>query len=253
LDKDGRNLIISFAKNRSDRGGGFSSPRTITLNIFDQKELESKDVHKIIRKKFADANGKSVFVHEYIHFLDDIRFGLGKSKTYDTDDPQYFNTPAEYNAHFQNGISKFEDMLERTHYFRKMEILNLSRKNLVAQIMFSFRKPFKNFDNKYMKKVLSRVYQYIDSEIPKIKKKELKSLNSAKGFNKLWKEIKSYLIKASKSPIMRDRIIFLLQDTSLKKLEGEVDNISGIRPFLNRSYSKKLDAKLQELVPELVK
>ena len=87
----------------------------------------------------------------------------------------------------------------------------------------------------------------------KIKKKELKSLNSAKGFNKLWKEIKSYLIKASKSPIMRDRIIFLLQDTSLKKLEGEVDNISGIRPFLNRSYSKKLDAKLQELVPELVK
>lgn len=71
--------------------------------------------------KYMDTRlDKDTFIHEYIHFLDHLRYrsrGLGKTsaKYLDTQDIEgYYNTPEEFNAYYQAGTISNNSCMEKS-------------------------------------------------------------------------------------------------------------------------------------------
>ena len=90
---------------------------TITLFVMDQIAYNDPSEH---RQKMVRGleNRSKIFMHEYIHYLDDKRTKLGiddlaqynpgESKNYS----EYFSDSFEVNAYFQSGLAQLEHTLE---------------------------------------------------------------------------------------------------------------------------------------------
>lgn len=108
-DKD-----MASADARYVKAGGDPEIRLYVLDraIFDSK----KDARRAMRRGLE--NISKVFMHEYIHYLDDrrteaniqdlARYDPGGGKQWET----YFTDPVEVNAYFQSGLAQLEHTLE---------------------------------------------------------------------------------------------------------------------------------------------
>ena len=133
--------------------------------------------------KYMDTRlDKDTFIHEYIHFLDHLRYrsrGLGKTsaKYLDTQDIEgYYNTPEEFNAYYQAGQSQiirvWKNLSDRFAH-RPEFLADFKKKKLESYKAFQdwaidvefFDKDFLTYiDSKYLKKFKKRLaglYMYI--------------------------------------------------------------------------------------------
>ena len=119
------------------------------------------------------AGNKSVFIHEYIHYLDHLRYrskGITKSlaRYLDAGDYEaYYNTPEEYNAFYQEGQSQIVRIWKSLPEDLKKKKLK-SYRDFQAWVIFQmefFDKDFiTHINSKYLKKFkkrLANLYMYI--------------------------------------------------------------------------------------------
>ena len=119
------------------------------------------------------SGNKSVFIHEYVHYLDHLRYrskGITKSmaRYLDAGDYEaYYNTPEEYNAFYQEGQSQLVRIwkgLPEDFKKKKLKSYKHFQAWAVHQMEF-FDKNFITYINdKYLKKLkkrLANLYMYI--------------------------------------------------------------------------------------------
>ena len=115
---------------------------------------------------------KDTFIHEYIHFLDHLRYrsrGLGKTsaKYLDTQDIEgYYNTPEEFNAYYQEGQNQIVRMWKNLpDDFKKKRLESYKAfQSWVIDVQFFDRDFLTYIDKKYLKKFkkrLANLYMYI--------------------------------------------------------------------------------------------
>ena len=123
--------------------------------------------------KYMDTRlDKDTFIHEYIHFLDHLRYrsrGLGKTsaKYLDTQDIEgYYNTPEEFNAYYQEGQNQIVRMWKNLpDDFKKKRLESYKAfQSWVIDVQFFNRDFLTYIDKKYLKKFkkrLANLYMYI--------------------------------------------------------------------------------------------
>jgi hypothetical protein len=161
--------------------------------------------------KYMDTRlDKDTFIHEYIHFLDHLRYrsrGLSKTSAryLDTDDIEgYYNTPEEYNAYYQEGQSQLVRIWKKLPEDLKKKKLKGYREFqawVIYQMEFFDKDFITHLNDKYLKKFkkrLANLYMYIQkgklSEI--ISEDKVKVDNNAV---KKWAKDLRVLTKAYKS------------------------------------------------------
>lgn len=94
----------------------------IKLWVLNQAIFDSKNEARNAMRLGLQDNAK-IFMHEYIHYLDDLRtdFGLKNIINYDPGENKslstYFTDPIEVNAYFQSGLAQVEAMIEDDDLF----------------------------------------------------------------------------------------------------------------------------------------
>ena len=128
---------------------------------------------------------KNIFVHEFIHYLDDQKISYsntGVSQDYDWDSQddwkRYINSPEEYNAYYQQAIAKLEDRLDE--FESKMEgdaferlrkfLLNMNTQEFVEWFKSKNANFFHNeivdyFNEKYGRKLDKRLARFFKENI----------------------------------------------------------------------------------------
>ena len=115
---------------------------------------------------------KNTFIHEYIHFLDHLRYrdrGLAKTsaKYLDTDDIEgYYNTPEEFNAYYQEGQSQIVRIWKNLpDKFKQKHSKDFKAfQDWATDINFFDRDFLTHINKKYLKKFkkrLANLYMYI--------------------------------------------------------------------------------------------
>ncbi len=249
------NIILFFSKKSDNRSGSFSDfgtfgkgskVKSIDLNILEEKDL--KNYSTSISKKFSSNEGKRIFIHEYIHLLDNLKYKTGIPKIVQPEEgSKYFSNPHEFNAHFLQFISSFEDGLDDMNIARKLEILSdnkYTRNHIIDSFLL-----FKPLEGVYKNKLKKRAYLYVEKRLPVLLKKELKKLNSVKGIDRLIKDIKTDVIN-KKGFFGGDRWIDLIVNNPVKFSE-DIDLAKNIIQFLDSKHKKLFDSKLDELKENL--
>lgn len=143
--------------------GGFNNKNsTIHLFFKDMSAVESE-----IRSR----DMKMTFVHEYIHLIDDRRSGGMISNSSNLANVDYFNNDAEYNAFYQEAISKFEDFMitvrrKNPTTFKQIVQRISSFEEFKRIILTQFEKDFIKYKNKKTdRKLNQRLYKYWNDEI----------------------------------------------------------------------------------------
>lgn len=124
IDRKYDNLYILFAVKRTiDFGLGiFRNKQVITLPLLDNAwELKEKFNIKLIMIERD-------FIHEFIHYLDTLRYKgdvktTSRQKYKKGDLIGYYNTPAEFNAYYQEYIDTIIDILNKIPQSKKNELL----------------------------------------------------------------------------------------------------------------------------------
>ena len=123
--------------------------------------------------KYMDTRlDKDTFIHEYIHFLDHLRYrsrGLGKTsaKYLDTQDIEgYYNAAEEFNAYYQEGQKSDCSYVEKSRDdFKKKRLESYKAfQSWVIDVQFFDRDFLTYIDKKYLKKFkkrLANLYMYI--------------------------------------------------------------------------------------------
>jgi hypothetical protein len=127
----------------------------VLIGPFDIKHLETR---------IMSATVKQAVIHEYIHFLDKNRTD-GKSKSIiDQGIEEYVNSPAEFNAYYQDGADRISDIMETAGQIEKrkpgtlnkyLKSFNVFKNRFIGKFHETF---IKNMNEKYKKKFDSRLY-----------------------------------------------------------------------------------------------
>lgn len=170
-----RGLVILFFPENSKHFPNFSAGTTNSghkvlifptlLNDWDLKYLSTRLI-----------GSKESIIHEFIHYLDQLRYkkknykGASKKFVDIGDIENYFNTPAEYNAYYQEGINYWEDLEERLPR-DKLDPITKDFKSFYNWMTTKiFRSDYiKRMNPEYKKKFQKRLYDYY---ISKYQKKE---------------------------------------------------------------------------------
>jgi hypothetical protein len=182
-------VVLFFIPTKSTSRGGVTIAGGFTNKSLKVGGISFKGVI-VNANLLGDYNGKymdtrldkDTFIHEYIHFLDHLRYrsrGLGKTsaKYLDTQDIEgYYNTPEEFNAYYQAGQSQiirvWKNLSDRFAH-RPEFLADFKKKKLESYKAFQdwaidvefFDKDFLTYINsKYLKKFKKRLaglYMYI--------------------------------------------------------------------------------------------
>jgi hypothetical protein len=182
-------VVLFFIPTKSSSRGGVTIAGGFTNKSLKVGGISFKGVI-VNANLIGDYNGKymdtrldkDTFIHEYIHFLDHLRYrsrGLGKTsaKYLDTQDIEgYYNTPEEFNAYYQAGQSQivrvWKNLSDRFAH-RPEFLADFKKKKLESYKSFQdwaidvefFDKDFLTYINsKYLKKFKKRLaglYMYI--------------------------------------------------------------------------------------------
>jgi hypothetical protein len=182
-------VVLFFIPTKSTSRGGVTIAGGFTNKSLKVGGISFKGVI-VNANLLGDYNGKymdtrldkDTFIHEYIHFLDHLRYrsrGLGKTsaKYLDTQDIEgYYNTPEEFNAYYQAGQSQivrvWKNLSDRFAH-RPEFLADFKKKKLESYKSFQdwaidvefFDKDFLTYINsKYLKKFKKRLaglYMYI--------------------------------------------------------------------------------------------
>ena len=182
-------VVLFFIPTKSTSRGGVTIAGGFTNKSLKVGGISFKGVI-VNANLIGDYNGKymdtrldkDTFIHEYIHFLDHLRYrsrGLGKTsaKYLDTQDIEgYYNTPEEFNAYYQEGQSQiirvWKNLSDRFAH-RPEFLADFKKKKLESYKTFQdwaidiefFNKDFLTYINsKYLKKFKKRLaglYMYI--------------------------------------------------------------------------------------------
>jgi hypothetical protein len=182
-------VVLFFIPTKSSSRGGVTIAGGFTNKSLKVGGISFKGVI-VNANLLGDYNGKymdtrldkDTFIHEYIHFLDHLRYrdrGLGKTsaKYLDTQDIEgYYNTPEEFNAYYQAGQSQivrvWKNLSDRFAH-RPEFLADFKKKKLESYKSFQdwaidvefFDKDFLTYINsKYLKKFKKRLaglYMYI--------------------------------------------------------------------------------------------
>lgn len=102
--------------------------------------------------KYIDTRlNKNLFIHEFIHYLDEKRYGKNKKKTKTIDletFEDYYNTPEEFNAYYQEGAYALRN------FFKKDGFVPDEIKQEKIKNFYSFKKlALKFFDEHFVKEL----------------------------------------------------------------------------------------------------
>jgi hypothetical protein len=127
-------------------------------SIFSDDGVEFKEQTVDDFKHYAKVRFKSwllddnIFFHEFVHYLDSLRYG----KTYVNKNPKnkfsYFNSPEEFNAYTQEVINS---VLKN-----KKKFIGISFKKFFRETYFMFPEDFRyNVNEDFVKKIQKRLYK----------------------------------------------------------------------------------------------
>ena len=172
-------VVLFFIPTKSSSRGGVTIAGGFTNKSLKVGGISFKGVI-VNANLIGDYNGKymdtrldkDTFIHEYIHFLDHLRYrsrGLGKTsaKYLDTQDIEgYYNTPEEFNAYYQEGQNQIVRMWKNLpDDFKKKKLESYKAFQDWAIDVEFFNKDFLTYiDGKYLKKFKKRLaglYMYI--------------------------------------------------------------------------------------------
>ena len=121
LDKKYNGLRIIFGPQNQEMGGALgwrgTEKREPVLFLFilsykyDVKKLKENDIRNI---GLELENDRQTFIHEFTHYLDSLRWktdmdvAAQKSNIASSTQQDYYNSPAELNAYYQQAISQLE-------------------------------------------------------------------------------------------------------------------------------------------------
>ena len=115
IDSRYKDLYLGLGKKSSNVKGGFSKTSKgsyVVLNILGDAGLQTKNLDQWI-----SVGGSKVFIHELTHYFDSKKYKnkLDPQKKPETEEDysEYFNSPQEWNAFWQEGVSSIIWLLER--------------------------------------------------------------------------------------------------------------------------------------------
>ena len=160
-NRNTKSTLAPFSKG-NDAGYAFGSYKGYKVIIINNLQ-DNKNPHIGIRK--------DGFIHEFIHYLDYQRSGYTNKISKELTENDYYNSPREFNAYYQEGASyivkilKDDDILPR--FQEKYTNFPLFLKWMLENV---FDKEFiKALTDKYMIKLNKRVYniytQYLMKKI----------------------------------------------------------------------------------------
>lgn len=178
-----KNLFLIFSKgnNAASFGTFTNNPNNkfIMLKLLlDLSEITNIDV---LFKKY----GRSLFIHEFIHYLDDKRVDYknsGVDQHFDfnneKDWQKYISSPEEFNAYYQQATAKLEDRLDefedKIHTGDYDRLKTFLQKMTVSEFVEWFKSEnsdmfhsgvIKHFDEKYTKKLNKRLARFFAENI----------------------------------------------------------------------------------------
>tara|TARA_Y100001933_G_scaffold265129_1_gene335598 strand:+ start:2608 stop:5307 length:2700 start_codon:yes stop_codon:yes gene_type:complete len=172
-------VVLFFIPTKSTSRGGVTIAGGFTNKSLKVGGISFKGVI-VNANLIGDYNGKymdtrldkDTFIHEYIHFLDHLRYrsrGLSKTsaKYLDTQDIEgYYNTPEEFNAYYQEGQNQIVRMWKNLpDDFKKKRLESYKAfQSWVIDVQFFDRDFLTYIDKKYLKKFkkrLANLYMYI--------------------------------------------------------------------------------------------
>ena len=153
----------------------------ISENYSDElKKLYNNWLHNYIKShtKYLFEYGIDTLIHECIHLLDDLRrTSTYKSKEQKTDTEQdyinYYNSPIEQNAYYQETIYIFDDWIEKILKYKDFNLdYDFSNfKSFLNEFKHQYRGNWDKLNPKNKSKIMKRAYQYWKSIKEKYKGK----------------------------------------------------------------------------------
>lgn len=175
-------VVLFFVPTKStSRGGqtiagGFSNKSLKVGGIPFKGVLVNTNLIGPYNSQYMDTRlDKNTFIHEYIHFLDHLRYrdrGLSKTsaKYLDSNDIEgYYNTPEEFNAYYQEGQNQIVRMWKNLpDDFKKKRLESYKAfQDWAIDINFFDRDFLTHINKKYLKKFkkrLANLYMYIQKD-----------------------------------------------------------------------------------------
>ena len=175
-------VVLFFVPTKStSRGGqtiagGFSNKSLKVGGISFKGVLVNTNLIGPYNSQYMDTRlDKNTFIHEYIHFLDHLRYrdrGLSKTsaKYLDSNDIEgYYNTPEEFNAYYQEGQSQIVRIWKNLpDKFKQKHSKDFKAfQDWATDINFFDRDFLTHINKKYLKKFkkrLANLYMYIQKD-----------------------------------------------------------------------------------------
>jgi len=175
-------VVLFFVPTKStSRGGqtiagGFSNKSLKVGGISFKGVLVNTNLIGPYNSQYMDTRlDKNTFIHEYIHFLDHLRYrdrGLSKTsaKYLDSNDIEgYYNTPEEFNAYYQEGQSQIVRIWKNLpDKFKQKHSKDFKAfQDWAIDINFFDRDFLTHINKKYLKKFkkrLANLYMYIQKD-----------------------------------------------------------------------------------------
>lgn len=161
--KSGWRIIVGHANSSTHPVYGFIAPSikcitfiTSTVIRLPTYSYTFKELQKNINEYFKKIN-ESEFVHEFTHIIDTQRFSKSFNLKSPKDNKEYFNSPAEFNAYFMDGISTLTKYVKHNK-----ELMALPFNKWYGRVVpMCFYVTFIiNLNEKYSKKFKIRLYEY---------------------------------------------------------------------------------------------
>lgn len=142
----------------------------IRLYVLEQAIFDSESGARFAMKKGLQNQAK-IFMHEYIHYLDDRRTeaGIQDLASYDPGDKRmsvYFSDDFEVNAYFQSGLAQTEELLEEPGMVRAlMDKWDSDFRNFKEWFFDNHIPPRMEFNisDDQRKRIINRLYGFWDN------------------------------------------------------------------------------------------
>ncbi len=146
------------------RGLGINGIIYLKSLVKPYPEMSEEDKHNLHNFVFRGDLG-SVFVHEFIHYLDNKRHKQGQLKVKaSTGSTDYFNSPHEFNAYYIQGLSDFfeyypifKKLMDDTEEFKELFPTYNSFISYAAKTEVWHKEFYAALSEKYKKKFLKRL------------------------------------------------------------------------------------------------
>lgn len=165
-------LALTPENERYNRGGYYLynsevNPPKHILVLYSSEPLPNKEIKYIPSNKYKNYINKTLinkyhFIHEFIHYLDRINYTNPEydflDANYHKDMSGYLNNPPEYNAHYQEILSRITDYITKDGSILKLpfnEFLEKLKEDIpkLYNVLKDLKKPFYN-------KFIRRLYHF---------------------------------------------------------------------------------------------